>query len=182
MDLSIRQRNAAASPDRLKMIIRTILVIWFTAIAFFVWLGFSFAVGDTWGLEQKLANIDGVVKIEEYKVYEGKASFRLVLDNGTLYLSNVGNKEIRGPGSIIILGVENKIIKCRIEGTTIGTRGVSVNYLMHDYFPNLNLSTVQQVVNEYEQIIDLFSSHEVLITNPTTLSLQEKETRVCILE
>lgn len=162
------------------MVIRSILYIWLVTIAFLLWLFFSMSIGDTWGLEKKLSEIEKVIRVNGYKVYEGKASFQLVLNDGTIYLSNIGNREIKGSGNIVIVGIQNKKIRCHVEGTTVGIRGVNVNYLKRQYLPNLDLSTVQQVVNKYEQILEVFASDELLITTPPVFTEQENETRVCI--
>lgn len=129
----------------------SISVIGFAILIVIVSLVFNIIlhVGNTWGLRENLKKMDGVVRVDDYKVREGKASFLLVLNNGTIYLNGIGNKDIEKSNGIMISKIDSRKIKCKQKNHTIFSNGMTARAFQLQYIPDKDLSNIQSVISNY---------------------------------
>lgn len=137
---------------------RTILVLLFVVagislIGSIGYFYYSMKIGDTTGLKEKLKGLDGVAAVGNYRVYEGNAFFKLILDNGgVLELGGVGNKDLIKTNGIVIKGVDNHRIICRRNDISLVTHGIRAEKIQEQYLPWAALQNVQSVVKSYAEI------------------------------
>lgn len=82
--------------------------------------------GDIDGLFDKLQKLD-VLDVKDYQIYEGSASFTLLLKNGkSLSLSAINNQDLISSESIVITGINGSEIYCRSKSGSYGEGGISV--------------------------------------------------------
>jgi hypothetical protein len=156
---------------------RIVLIIFFitlvTLFGGFIYFYQTMTVGDTKGLIENLENLKGVVRIENYRVYEGNAFFSLALSGGGyLSLGGVGNADIVESDGIIVEGIGSNNIACSKDGSTIRTTGVSIDAIQHQYLSDKDLSSIQKIINNYHYIDQLFS--KMPLTFKSLIVLSEK--------
>jgi len=146
-------------------------ILFFSALYFYQ----TMTVGDTKGLLERLENMDGVVSVGNYTVYEGNAFFTLALSNGGyLELGGVGNADIAKSDGIIVEGIGTNNIVCTKDGSSIRTAGVSAYAIQRQYLNNKTLNSVSKLIDNYVYLDELFSksplAFESLITPSETIS------------
>lgn len=145
-------------------------IIWLSAIIVLILLTQLFLLpskeGDTKGLVEKLLALDMVIDITDYDVYEGSASFQLLLKNNkSIALYGIDNKDLVSTNTIVIAGINGSNIYCRSESGG-GHSGISIWDIQEQLLPeNDNLNNLQGVLAEFNQLEKLLSNLPIQIND-----------------
>ncbi len=122
-----------------------------------IYFWYTMTIGDTWGLLEKLKQVDGVKSVEGYETYEGNAFFSLLLSNGgTLTLGGIGNTDLIQSDGIIIRKIGYNKIFCRKNSGGFSV-GVSAREVQFQYLNNHTLNNVSQLIKSYDALNELFT-------------------------
>lgn len=123
---------------------------------------------NTEGLLKRLSNLDHVVRVEDYFVYEGSASFKLILTNQrSISLSGITNHDFRNSKSIIITSFNGRSTYCRHEFYGTGSNGINNVRLQEQFLPKSQLTGVQDLIYHFHEIEKVFSNLPIRIKNDT---------------
>lgn len=119
---------------------------------------YTMTIGDTYGLYEKLENLDKVVSVENYSTYEGSASFTLLLtDDRRITLGSIGKQDLINSDGMMLEQIGPYKIMCKYSsgGSTNGihTPIISSSYLNQEY-----LYSIQNLITHYDDIEKLFST------------------------
>ena len=115
-------------------------------------------IGSTYGLQDKLINLENVVSVENYSTYEGNAFFTLKLTNNRLIkLSSIGNQDlIKSDGMTIDKLGAYEIICKYSSGRSFGS-GIHTKYIGKDHIFSEAIESIPNLINYYDDLEDLFA-------------------------
>jgi len=142
-------------------ILITIAVLFFGVIFLIIWTA---PVPNTKGLFEKLENLEGVVRVKDYKEDEITVSFTLELsENKSISFIGVDNTDLINSETIVVRGLSNANINCK-KNTGNSTRaGVFATELEGQLKSNIKLRSIQAVVNNYIYLEEIFSDGPIAL-------------------
>lgn len=135
-----------------------VLLVLITLCGFISYFIFTMTIGSTYGLQDKLKNLDNVVSVENYTTYEGSAFFTLILTNNRLIkLSLVGNEDLIKSDGMIIDQIGSYDIICKYSSGRAFNPGIPIKYIGQDHIVSKAIESVPNLIKYYENLEGLFA-------------------------
>jgi hypothetical protein len=115
-------------------------------------------IGDTYGLREKLENLNGVVSVNDYYTYEGNAFFTLILsENRLVKLGGVGNQDLVASDGIIIDQIGSIKIICKHSSGRAFSNGISTSKIEQNFPNEIALDNIDNLITHYNEMHAIFS-------------------------
>lgn len=145
---------------------------WFVALVLIIIL-ITIAYWDyeknirTYGLQEKLSELEGVVSVENYHTYEGNAFFTLRLSHGKrIVLGSISNQDLISSDGIMIDQIGSHKIICKYSyGRTFGP-GVNTKYIGQDHIEGEVIENVPNLIKYYDDLENLFAKMPLEFSTP----------------
>ncbi|MFK7997402.1 MAG: hypothetical protein AB8B87_24965 [Granulosicoccus sp.] len=142
----------------MQIIVRLVKWVLLPAAGLIAYFIFSITIGDTFGLEKNLENLDGVLLVENYKRYEGLAFVTLhISENGKINLGSVGNKDIAKSDGLMIYQIGQHEIVCRYPNGRSFSPGIYSEYLGNNDAAKKAVENIPAMIKYYDDLEELFA-------------------------
>ena len=121
-----------------------------------LYLYFKYEVGDTWGLRERLEDLNHVRRVENYQLSEGTVAATLVLSEGTIRLNGLDNGNFLAVGQVTIVQLNGRELMCELPGRRVYSLGLRM-VVVNQYFGNGKIANIQDVIDNFEVFEKVFA-------------------------